>query len=120
MGNVTSNRRTPQNGPPPGYPDSQTTPVGHIPYYNSGYPPPDVRMQHYPHVHIPTNGQSHMTMQSGPSPPVTQQKVMPIHNEVNVNKSTVHLERDEENPGYHLVAFTYYLAIIVLEKLLYS
>lgn len=129
MGNASCSRRMQQNSvlsPPPGYPNAQVAPLGQIPHYYRGGENPsipfDVGRQHYPHGFWPSNGQSFMNVQSGSfnpvlpqetvlqsssSPPVMEQKVVPIRNEVNVNKSTLHLEKDEENPGYYLVAFTF-------------
>lgn len=130
MGNASCSRRRIQQNPvlsaPPGYPNLHTTPLGHIPYYyqvgDNGSIPPEVRTQHYPQGHVPSNGQYFMNIPSGSfnpllsqeaalslnlSRPVTEQKVIPIRNEVNVNKSTVHLEKDKENPGFYLVAFTF-------------
>eukprot|EP01018_Ginkgo_biloba_P031202 Gb_23799 [translate_table: standard] len=44
-----------------------------------------------------------------PSPPahVEHQKAITIRNDVNLKKETVRLERDEEDPGRYLVAFTF-------------
>ncbi|KAH7281426.1 hypothetical protein KP509_36G047100 [Ceratopteris richardii] len=129
MGNASCSRRTqqsPVHSSPPGYPNPHVSPVGPVPqYYNAGENssiPPNVRRNGYPQGHWPTNGQHFMNIQSGQlnpvlaqegivpprlNPPVAEQKVVPIRNEVNVNKSTLRLKKDEENPGYHLVAFTF-------------
>ncbi|KAI5076337.1 hypothetical protein GOP47_0008402 [Adiantum capillus-veneris] len=127
MGNASCSRRMQQNpahSPPPGYPNAQVAPVGQIPqFYHDGENssiPLEARRRPYPQGLWPSNGQYFMNMRPGVinhalsqeavvplSPPVAEQKVVPIRNEVNVNKSTLRLERDEENPGYYLVAFTF-------------
>ncbi len=35
------------------------------------------------------------------------QKANTIQNDVNLKKATLRLEKDEENPGFHLVAFSF-------------
>lgn len=47
-----------------------------------------------------------------PPPPRTvevaeHQKANTIQNDVNLKKATLRLEKDEENPGYYLVAFSF-------------
>lgn len=129
MGNASCSRRMQQNpvqSPPPGYPNAQVAPVGQLSHYyhvgENGSIAPDARRRTYPQGFWPSNGQYFMNVRSGAvnpvlsqeavvpsslSPSVTEQKVVPIRNEVNLNKSTLHLEKDKENPGYYLVAFTF-------------
>eukprot|EP00250_Pteridium_aquilinum_P005600 c15673_g1_i1 orf=139-1182(+) len=129
MGNASCSRRMQHNlvlSPPPGYPNAHVAPLGQIPnYYHAGDHgsiPPEDRRPHYPQGLWPSNGQYFMNVQSGSfnpvlsqeavlpaslGPPVVEQKVVTIRNEVNVNKATLRLEKDEENPGYYLVAFTF-------------
>jgi E3 ubiquitin-protein ligase MGRN1 len=131
------NSRISQNPPPPrmipapaGYPGGHAPPPPgpanyppHLPYYpyppynNGGIPAPQ-----YFHS-IQSNGQYMMNLPPPqmyrnqgvlppPPPPRTlevaeHQKANTIQNDVNLKKATLRLEKDEENPGYYLVAFSF-------------
>ena len=120
---------------PPGYPGAHAPPPPgpssyppHLPYYpyppynNSAIPAPQ-----YFHS-IQSNGQYMMNLpppqmfrnemqgviSTHPVPPpqrtlevAEHQKANTIQNDVNLKKATLRLEKDEENPGYHLVAFSF-------------
>ncbi|KAG0558279.1 hypothetical protein M758_10G014600 [Ceratodon purpureus] len=119
---------------PAGYPGGHVPPPPgpanyppHLPYYpyppysNGAIPPP----QYFQNV-IQTNGQYMMNlpppqiyrnpggMAPHPVPPpprnvevAEHQKANTIQNDVNLKKATLRLEKDEENPGYYLVAFSF-------------
>lgn len=118
--------------PPPGYPGGHVPHAGpgiyptngqHPPYfyppnYNGGITPP----QFYQPSFMPGNGQFMMNLQpSGfrpnsqsqapqthPPPPIAEtQKANTIRNDVNLKKATLRLIKDEKNPGFHLVAFSF-------------
>ncbi|EYU38534.1 hypothetical protein MIMGU_mgv1a0110001mg, partial [Erythranthe guttata] len=42
-----------------------------------------------------------------PAPYVEHQKAVTIRNDVNLKKETLRIDPDEENPGKHLVSFTF-------------
>jgi len=78
--------------------------------------------QYFPHNIIQNNGQYVMNLPPAqmyrtppyaPPPPARtlevaeDQKPNTIQNDVNLKKATLRLEKDEENPGYYLVAFTF-------------
>ncbi|MCO5597569.1 hypothetical protein L7F22_051648 [Adiantum nelumboides] len=129
MGNTSCSRRIQQNpvhSPPLGYPNERVAPVEQISqdYHaaENSRGPLEARRRPYSPAFWPSNGQYFMNMRPGAvnpvlsqeavvpaglSPPVTEQKVVPIRNEVNVNKATLRLERDDEHPGYYLVTFTF-------------
>lgn len=118
--------------PPPGPAGYPTSAAPHMPYYyppnyNGAMPAPQ-----YFHQSIPTNGHYLMSLPppqgfrappgslpppSNPPPPLPprthasegpeNQKAITIQNDVNLKKATLRLERDEENPGYFLVAFSF-------------
>jgi hypothetical protein len=94
----------------------------HAPNYNGMMLPVEDFQQGF----NPSNGQFLM---NGPPPghrpagPVLQlapvsipdvampQNANPIQNDVNLKKETLRLEKDEENPGFHLVAFSFDAAV---------
>ncbi|KAL3678051.1 hypothetical protein R1sor_021007 [Riccia sorocarpa] len=87
---------------PPSYNGPMSAPMGppfYMPPTNGQYtmnlPPPSFRVPHpAPPPHVP--------------PPVAEaQRANTIRNDVNLKKPTLRLEQDEENPGFHLVAFTF-------------
>lgn len=128
MGNGSSSRRNWRAQQNSAHPRSHAAPTGYVPYYHRGAHAhhqngeviSQVRLQYYP-----SNGQLFMGMPSGnfgrvvpPIPPspaspssvhlvAEHQKVSTISNDVNVKKTTVHLEKDEGNPGFYLIAFTF-------------
>ncbi|KAJ7547852.1 hypothetical protein O6H91_08G106800 [Diphasiastrum complanatum] len=123
--------------PPPGYMGGVPTPPpypsnGHqLPYYyHPGYNvaiPAPVNPQYFQPGYGPTNGQYLMSMPPPPgyrgavpyyphSPPrmapqvpviAEHQKASTVRNDVNLNKATLRLEKDDENPGHYLVAFSF-------------
>lgn len=123
--------------PPPGYPGNPAPhpglgpyqPNGHhgVPYffppsnYNGGMAAPMGPPQFYPHGYMPSNGQYMMNIQphgfrappnSAPQahtpPPIAEtQKANTIRNDVNLKKATLRLEKDDENPAFHRVAFSF-------------
>lgn len=121
MGTVFSNRRrrranNPNNSPPPAPPPAAHVvgyggyvlayPLQPQPYYHaSRFNPTSIDPQaHYPQG----TSWSHGSMGLPPLlPPVEPQKVVTIRNDANLKKETFRLERDEENPGRFLVAFTF-------------
>ncbi|OAE24178.1 hypothetical protein AXG93_2752s1940 [Marchantia polymorpha subsp. ruderalis] len=123
--------------PPPGYPGNAGAPTYpvypnghhnmpyHMPYpptYNGAMPTP-MGNQFYQNF-IPA-GNGHLMMnyptqpmyrptiptphpqQIPPTPVAEAQKANTIRNDVNLKKPTLRLEKDEENPGFYLVAFTF-------------
>jgi len=126
---VPGSRIVPPPPGPAGYPPSAAP---HMPYYyppnyNGAMPAPQ-----FFHQSIPTNGHYLMSLPPPqgfrappgslpppsnappPLPPrthasagVENQKANTIQNDVNLKKATLRLERDEENPGYFLVAFSF-------------
>jgi E3 ubiquitin-protein ligase MGRN1 len=93
-------------------------PYYYPPNYNGMMPP----VQYFQQGFNPSNGQFLMNgPPSGhrPAGPVPQlalasipdvaehQKANTIQNDVNLKKATLRLEKDEENPGFHLVAFSF-------------
>jgi hypothetical protein len=93
-------------------------PYYYPPNYNGMMPP----VQYFQQGFNPSNGQLLMNgPPSGhrPAGPVPQlalagipdvaehQKANTIQNDVNLKKATLRLEKDEENPGFHLVAFSF-------------
>lgn len=131
MGNLPSSRRNssisqnpPQPArmipPPPGYPGDHV-PFYYPPNYNGGVPAPQYFHHNFianngPYVMTPPQLQPYSRPPQGPPPPpnppraipeVAEQKANTIRNDVNLKKATLRLEQDEENPGYHLVAFTF-------------
>ncbi|KAJ7565423.1 hypothetical protein O6H91_02G060000 [Diphasiastrum complanatum] len=112
---------------PPPYPENrQQFPYYYHPGYNVAIPAP-VNPQFFQPAYGPTNGQYLMSMPPPPayrgavpfyppSPPrlapqvpviAEHQKASTVRNDVNLNKSTLRLEKDEENPGHYLVAFSF-------------
>jgi len=111
--------------PPANYPPHVT----YYPYpsYNNGMGGPIPAPQYFPHNIIQSNGQYMMNLPPpqmyrtppyAPPPPALlppprvlevaeHQKANTIQNDVNLKKATLRLEKDEENPGYYLVAFTF-------------
>ncbi|CAK9858413.1 unnamed protein product, partial [Sphagnum jensenii] len=112
--------------PPPGpapYPGPASYPGHHMPnYYPPNYNGMMPPVQYFQQGFNPSNGQFLMNgPPSGhrPAGPVPQlvlpsipdvaehQKANTIQNDVNLKKATLRLEKDEENPGFHLVAFSF-------------
>lgn len=124
----------PRTIPPSGYPGGHHIPPPapanyppsghHMPYYyppnyNGAMPAP----QYFQQGFIPTNGQYLMSVPPPqvyrpqpppPTPPPARipevadhQTAFTIQNDVNLKKATLRLERDEANPGFHLVAFSF-------------
>lgn len=117
---------------PPGYPGGHAPPPGpanyppHLPYYP--YPPYNnggIPATQYFHT-LQGNGQYMMNLSppqisrnqvpmsphsvppsSRPVEVAEHQKANTIQNDVNLKKATLRLERDEENPGCYLVAFSF-------------
>ncbi|XP_051152432.1 probable E3 ubiquitin-protein ligase LOG2 [Andrographis paniculata] len=103
------------------YPPSQYPNPNYHPYYqHPGYyaPPPPGAMPLPPpapydqqHAVNWVNGRyTYGPMMQAPPPPppyVEHQKAVTIRNDVNLKKETLRIEPDEENPGKHLVAFTF-------------
>jgi len=110
--------------PPPG---PYSTSGYHMPYY---YPPnyngAMTSAHYFQQGYHPSNGQYFMNAPpqgyrtAGPVPPqirstspstipevAEHQKANTIQNDVNLKKATLRLEKDEENPGFHLVAFSF-------------
>jgi len=120
---------------PPGYPGGHAAPPPppgpanyppHVPYYpyppyNNGIGGPIPAPQYFQHNIIQSNGQYMMNLPPAqmyrnppyaPPPPralevAEHQKANTIQNDVNLKKATLRLEKDEENPGYYLVAFSF-------------
>lgn len=107
--------------PPSQYPNPNAPPP---PYYQyPGYyppPPPPAAMPMplpapYDHHHAAAhanwvNGRypyGPMMQPPQPAPYVEHQKAVTIRNDVNLKKETLRIEPDEENPGKHLVTFTF-------------
>lgn len=92
---------------------AQPPPPGNLPYY---YP-----AGNYPEGYIQNNGQFVVNIQPSafthmmnpppavatPLPELENHKANTIKNDVNLKKSTLRLEKDEENPGFYLVAFSF-------------
>jgi G3E family GTPase len=95
--------------------------------------------QAYPDGYIRNNGQfivniqpSALTYVMNTAPPVSipvleNLKANTIKNDVNLRKSTLRLEKDEENPGFYLVAFSFdalaagwYVTLIVPALILHT
>eukprot|EP00250_Pteridium_aquilinum_P005883 c15907_g1_i1 orf=756-1799(+) len=89
-------------------------PAGYLPYYhpagnysqgyiqNNGQIVVNIQPSAYPHMISPPPAAVHL-----PFPDVENHKANTINNDVNLKKSTLRLERDEENPGFYLVAFSF-------------
>lgn len=135
-GSRRNGRVPPYQGPvrhiqhPPGYPGALLAPALAPQYAPNAY-----RMDMYPNYppgppvyppqgYVQSNGQYLMSMPQGlpgyrppptmapPPPPQTvpvpePQKANTIRNDVNLKKATLRLEKDEENPGCYLVAFSF-------------
>eukprot|EP00253_Pinus_taeda_P028789 PITA_28789 len=120
MGTVFSNGRGRTNNPnnPPPSPPPPPPPAAQLVGYGGyvlAYP---LQPQNYHHASRlnPTSfdPQAHISQSAhgGTGPPpllpsVEPQKVVTIRNDANLKKETLRLERDEENPGRLLVAFTF-------------
>ncbi|KAJ7295328.1 hypothetical protein O6H91_Y197400 [Diphasiastrum complanatum] len=122
---------------PPGHPgsrsDSPSTPAyspnGDVPpyffnpNYNAAVSSASIP-QFYPPNYVPGNGQYLISSTQGfrplLPPPAAAQSIVPhipavaehqkantIRNDVNLKKATLRLEKDEANPGHHLVAFSF-------------
>lgn len=110
--------------PPTTYPDQYPNP-NPPPYYPYAgyYAPPPVPLpgpydrHHYRGIEVPNVDPAHANWiigrhPCGPAPPplapyVEHQKAVTIRNDLNLKKETLRMERDEENPGQFLVAFTF-------------
>eukprot|EP01018_Ginkgo_biloba_P005451 Gb_05088 [translate_table: standard] len=86
-------------------------PNGHLIPYNLQTP---MGAPMYHPRYVPNNGQYFMNggVQAPSAPPsmgciAEHQKAVTIRNDVNLKRSTLRLEKDEENPGFYLVAFTF-------------
>lgn len=120
--------------PPPAPPGPANYPAPPMPYhsyptYNNGMGGPIPAPQYFQHNIIQSNGQYMMNLpptqmyrsHQGPAMPpypmppppprvlevAEHQKANTIQNDVNLKKATLRLEKDEENPGYYLVAFSF-------------
>ncbi|KAL8167998.1 hypothetical protein V2J09_009497 [Rumex salicifolius] len=101
---------------PPGYYHQYPPPPppGYYPHHQPALPMPmSVPYDH--HHRVPHVDSSHAGWAApgrcpyGPPPPpyVEHQKAMTIRNDVNLKKESLRVEKDEENPGKHLVAFKF-------------
>ncbi|KAJ7554347.1 hypothetical protein O6H91_06G136100 [Diphasiastrum complanatum] len=127
---------SPRRPIPPSYPASHSglpftpySPNGHplrylYPPNHSGAVPSAAGRQFYPSNYMPSNGQYLISVPQGfrplMPPPVSTQSALPqtpavaehqkantIKNDVNLKKASLRLEKDEANPGHHLVAFSF-------------
>lgn len=99
---------------------SDAAPAGFLPYYYPGqydgnYPQGFIQSNGQFVINIQPNAFSHMITPSSTTPVplphlnyvAEQQKASTIKNDVNLRKTTLRLEKDEENPGHYLVAFSF-------------
>ncbi|KAH7427097.1 hypothetical protein KP509_10G030100 [Ceratopteris richardii] len=81
---------------------ADTTQGAQIP--NSGQLVVNIHPSAFDHAHVICDPSSALSL---PLRELENQKASTIKNDVNLKKSTLRLERDEENPGFYLVAFSF-------------
>lgn len=119
MGNGASFRRNRRNQQINGTQDAHdASPAGYLPYYypaqhNGNYPQGLVQSNAQLVINIQSNAFTHMMSPHAtaalplPDYVAEHQKANTIKNDVNLQKATLSLEKDEENPGFHLVSFSF-------------